>query len=389
MKHFSRPGRFALLLALSLAAALAATVAVGSATSSSAQGGDLTIRLFMPLVMRNQPPIFPSPAPPTRTPTAVTLPTDTPSPIPFPSDTPRPTMTATASPTVPPTPTTDTGWLGYVAYYRALAAEPPVTENTVWSHGDELHAKYVARLGAAVHPESRSNSNYTVEGNEAGINGNVFYAGVTAGHEEYYGNYHMAIDAWMTGPFHMIAIIDPKLAVSGFGEYAEDIQGMHHYGATLDVRRGRGEVPPGVRFPVYYPRPGSENPNLAFGGFESPDPLKACPGYTAPTGAPVALQLGTGDTVPKVKKTSFRLGDTELAHCWFDETKYKTDPGQSGLAMRNAIIIMPRAPLDPGQEYTVSIDTNGQVYTWSFTTKKGAFHLTTGFMGLPPLLPVP
>jgi hypothetical protein len=62
-----------------------------------------------------------------------------------------------------------------------------------------------------------------------------------------------------------------------------------------------------------------------------------------------------------------------LEHCAFDETTYKNPDatqqsvGRSILIMRDAIVLIPRAPLDQWTKYAVSVTANGQTYNWSFT----------------------
>jgi len=57
---------------------------------------------------------------------------------------PTPTPTPTATPTSTPTATTQppSDWLDYINWLRSLGGLPQVTENTDWSHGDWLHARY-------------------------------------------------------------------------------------------------------------------------------------------------------------------------------------------------------------------------------------------------------
>ena len=47
-------------------------------------------------------------------------------------------------------------------------------------------------------------------------------------------------------------MLDPQLAVTGFGEY-RDASGIQAVGATLDVERGLGTLPDGVEFPIMWP----------------------------------------------------------------------------------------------------------------------------------------
>jgi len=318
---------------------------------------------------------------PTATPARVTA-TATPSltsqPSPPPTETPTPELTATPTATEEPTPE-GPEWLAYVNWHRALAGLGPVTENAEWSRGGELHARYMVKNNVIGHSENPGNPHYTREGHEAAANGNVFLMAAT----NVFGTHRDAIDSWMTGPFHMLPIIDPHLKVSGFGEHAESFDRWHRYGATLDVHRGRDELPPDTRFPVHYPLDGGRLPNLTYDGGEFPDPLVTCTGYRPPTGAPVALQLGTGDITPKVRRTAFRQGGTALAHCWFDETRYPTNPGRLTLDVRDAIIIMPRQPLVAGVTYTAEIELEDRTYTWSFVAGRDGTQAAAAITGLP------
>ncbi|NOR83482.1 MAG: hypothetical protein GQ526_08325, partial [Ardenticatenales bacterium] len=111
---------------------------------------------------------------------------------------------------------------------------------------------------------------------------------------------------------------------------------------------------------------------------ENPDPLTSCPGYTAPAGLPIILQIGAGELSPSVSSHSLKEGDTELEHCTLDETTYvNPNPdlqrlGRSTLNSRDAVVIIPREPLAPGGTYTVSVTVNGQTITWSFTVSAAA-----------------
>jgi hypothetical protein len=62
-----------------------------------------------------------------------------------------------------------------------------------------------------------------------------------------------------------------------------------------------------------------------------------------------------------------------LEHCVFDETTY-TNPngaeqnlGRAVLDARDAIVLLPRAPLDRQTNYSVSITADNQTYRWTFT----------------------
>ncbi len=264
----------------------------------------------------------------------------------------------------PPSPPPE-NWLDAVNYYREMAGLPAVSENTAYSNGDRLHARYMVKNDDIGHSEDPANPWYTPEGAQAAATCNAM------GHSDVNATDLDAINLWMSGPFHALGILDPKLYETGFGSYRENV-GSWRMGAALDVLRGRGSLPPTVSFPVYFPGDGTSTPLLTHSS-EWPSPLTSCPGYTEPSGAPIMLQIGDGSQTPNVTATSFRENGVAREHCFFDETRY-TNPdsgsqslGRNILNMRDAIVIMPRAPLVPGAEYTVSITVNGATYTWTFT----------------------
>ena len=263
-----------------------------------------------------------------------------------------------------------TGWLDYVNYYRAMAGLPLVTEHTSWSYGNTLHARYMVKNDIVEHAEDPGNPWYTPEGLAAAQSSNL------VAHYDVNTPDEWAIDMWMQGPFHGIGVIDPRLLQVGYGSYREADGGLQ-MGAGLDVLRGLGRLPASVTFPVQWPADGAIVPLTAHRG-EYPSPLTSCPGYGSPSGLPIILQLGPGDRTPSVTASAFLQGSTSLAHCVFDETSYvNSDPGQQALGRailnsRDAIVVIPRSPLAPGTRYTVSVTANGATYTWSFTVSSSA-----------------
>lgn len=267
-------------------------------------------------------------------------------------------------------------WLSYVNLYRATAQLPLVTENPTWSDGDWKHARYMVKNDFIGHSEDSNNPWYTPEGNTAAASGNVMVSSNVNATDAY------AIDLWMRGPFHAIGMIDPALLQTGFGSYREAV-GTWRMGATLDVIRGRGSVPQPVVFPIKYPSGVVPVPIRSFNGSEFPDPLTSCPGYTAPTGIPILLQLDPNTSIPNLGAHTFnQQGGAPLDHCEFDWTNY-TNPdinsqtlGRNVLGARKAIVLMPRSPLTAGAIYNVSITANGQTYAWSFIVANTASALS-------------
>jgi uncharacterized protein YkwD len=277
---------------------------------------------------------------------------------------PSPTPTVTPPPITPPA---SGDWRTYLGYYRALARLPALGENTGWSDGAYKHARYMVENQTAAAGETPGNPWYTSEGAAAGPNsllqlqGNGFLSD------------RQVLDEWMSWPFHALEALDPALGSTGFGSYRRDA-GAWDLAAALDVRRGLGALPGGVPYPLKWPDHNTTVYLTSYDGAEQPDPLTSCSGFGLGVGSglPVIVQLGPGSTTPAVTAHSFKRGGTELEHCLFDETSYTNSNaalqayGRASLDARDAIVLIPKAPLAAGNSYTVSITVNGQVITWTF-----------------------
>ena len=129
--------------------------------------------------------------------------------------TPIPTSTVTPTPTI--VPTQEAGWLGYINFLRSLGQLPPLTENSSWSYGCGLHARYMVKNGVIIHDEDPANQWYTPEGHAASGSSNLMVSSSTSATDE------DAIDLWLSGPFHSVGVIDPSLLQTGFGSYREAV----------------------------------------------------------------------------------------------------------------------------------------------------------------------
>jgi uncharacterized protein YkwD len=268
-----------------------------------------------------------------------------------------------SSPTPPPSPEMDV-WLVHLNSYRAMAGLPPVSNNPDWGNGAYLHSRYMVKNDFIGHTENSGNPWYTAEGEQAAQTSNLAASHSSTAEDTY------AIDLWMQAPFHAIGILDPRLSRVGYGSFREDDGGLQ-MGATLDVIRGLGELPPTVSYPIAWPADGS-TVTLTSHFSESPNPLSSCPGYQVPTGVPILLQIGSGDQTPKILAHSFSQGSESLEHCIFDETSYSNPDssaqnlGRAILGARDTIVLIPRQPLVPGTRYAVSIKLESGTYSWSF-----------------------
>ena len=282
-----------------------------------------------------------------------------------------PAPTVTPGPVTPPT---GSDWRTFLNYYRAVARLSPLAEDAGWSDGAFKHARYLVENDTNTSGEDPALAWYTGEGATAGANSLWQLRG------EANWNDVQTFDNWMKWPFHALSIVDPALQRFGYGRYSEPgaDPGPFHTGAVLDIRRGQGT--PGVAYPVMWPAHNTAVYLTSYDGGEQPDPLTSCSGLglNGPAGLPILLQLGAGDVVgpntprPVVSAHSFKENGVERDHCLFDETSYQNsitalrDEGRAILAARDAIVLIPRAPLIPGKSYTVSITAQGQTHTWTF-----------------------
>ena len=137
-----------------------------------------------------------------------------------------------------------------------------------------------------------------------------------------------------------------------------------------DCRSRAEEVKPYARA-IEFPPDGSAIA-LDWIGIESPDPLASCSGYERPVGLPITLQIGRlVDT--KLSAHSLTEDGKPIEYCAFDAPSYRNpnatgqEYGRWNLRASGAVVIVPRAPLQPGSHYAVSITANDTTYAWSFT----------------------
>ena len=189
-----------------------------------------------------------------------------------------------------------------------------------------------------------------------------------------WGSPGWSIDGWTGIPFHRLSLISPYLRRSGFGRYCEG----SGCAAALDTLSDRNRLP---EYPVPFAHPLEFPPPDATIGMRSldsewPDPLTACPGYTRPAGVAVTLEIGA-DVDARLGAYRFtRNGgpSVNLAACGFDTSSYSNPDataqqrGRDILHGFGAVVMIPRAPLDKGASYSVSMTVNGQEYKWSFST---------------------
>jgi hypothetical protein len=296
-----------------------------------------------------------------------------------------------------------------VNYYRALAKLPPIVDDSAISAGALKHARYLVRNGIAggdiVLDQGRLNFDtpqdafrwevrgrpfYTDEGASAGRNAVV----MTAREIDLSGAEF--VDGLMAMPFSGLVPIVPQFSVVGLGAYCGPglcaIVIPYRFALEKSVRIALYDGPASdrlwnpnlgfiplevgrLRKPVEFPPDGSTINLQAYAGHDYPDPLTACPGYKAPTGAPISIQFGQGygphGSVEISSDVVMRDG-VEIENCLITAASYvgrddtQTASGKAGLARIGAAVILPRAPLAPGH-YNVALKENDKLYQWSFT----------------------
>ena len=267
--------------------------------------------------------------------------------------------------TTPAAEQTTAAWLDRVNFYRATASLPPVVEEPALSMPVSQHARYMVENNVIQHRQNRRHSWSTADGAAAAAASNL--AGSLSSNEPDW----WAVDVWMQAPFHALGILDPALNRVGFGIYRERNRGGIQTAAGLDVIRGRSHSPAAVTYPIVWP---AHDMSVPIGTHlsESPSPLASCPGYRAPAGLPVIVQIGSGAETPRVTRSWISDGPTLLDHCVFDENTYRNrsrveqELARSILAARDAIILIPREPLRAGSSYQVHIETGGRSIDWTF-----------------------
>jgi uncharacterized protein YkwD len=306
---------------------------------------------------------------PTVTATATMLPSPSPSATatatPAPTDTPMPTPTETAVPVPLP------DWLSYLNRFRAMANLPPLSEREDYSEGSRLHSRYMVGNDEPIaHSEDSSKPYFDRRGDQAAQNGNLFATSQTE------ANYMWSVNFWVSSPFHLIGILNPNLEVVGYGDYVEAV-GDTRMAGVMDIKSHPQEAADAIEYPIIFPGDGSVTWLVRHSLFEWPSPYDGCPGYSAPSGAPIVLILGDGSKTPNVTGHSLTKGDQLLDSCLFDETSFRNNnfgaqvKGREILDGSDAVVIMPKEPLPINETYTVQVTVDGETYTWDFSTQKG------------------
>lgn len=121
-----------------------------------------------------------------------------------PAPQPAPNLEAAAAAEVTAVPAES--WLTYLNHFRTIGGLTPLQNSPALSNGSQLHSRYMVLNDSPIaHSQSSNNPLYTPEGNQAGINGNIFAT------TQIQADHTWAINFWISAPFHLTPIIDPEL----------------------------------------------------------------------------------------------------------------------------------------------------------------------------------
>jgi hypothetical protein len=263
-------------------------------------------------------------------------------------------------------------WLGEVNYYRVATGLAPVGDERAWDQGIRSHLVYLAKTPASyltgtyasLHTENPASPYYTAAGAKEAASSNLFYG-------EFGFTPRDFIDGWLSAPFHAVGILRPQLKLVAFAYSAGTGD------AGLDVISGLDYAQSLPKTPVMFPGPGAPTNLSTFRG-ESPDPLQTC-GWeklTEAVGLPLVLLLPSPPLAGLTARLDRPGGVIETnangGLCVVDShTFVPSDPiyGPTALDILkgdNAVFLVPRAPLTPGN-YFVSVGQPGHPeISWEF-----------------------
>ena len=274
-------------------------------------------------------------------------------------------------------------WLKRLNAYRAMAKLRPVAEDSALSAGDRAHVNYlIENLGPALrrggnpgidaHLESPDKPGYTTAGARAGKSSDVDF--IAFGGMKLKDPVGWALVDWISGAFHRLPLLDPRLRRVGFSQICE--RGLCV--AALDAQSGIEPGPSRVEYsaPIEFPANGTVFDLRTFTN-EWPNPLSACPGYAAPTGLPITVMTGNwldaelnSYSIERIARGGAAI---KLDACGFDFSSYTNRDANSQEVARNilhgqgTVVVIPRAPLEKGAAYRVSITASGKRYQWTFS----------------------
>src|SRR6266849_2633641 len=105
-------------------------------------------------------------------------------------------------------------WLQRVNQYRGLARLASVSENTSLDPDEVAYAQHMVTTDTVAHDTSPAGQNSDLAGTSS----------PTATDQSF-------VDMWMSGPFHALGIIDPRLVTTAYGSAHDNVGAVQSAGA--------------------------------------------------------------------------------------------------------------------------------------------------------------
>jgi hypothetical protein len=295
--------------------------------------------------------------------------------------------------------------------YRTAVGLPLVGPDAQLDRAAWLHCRYLmkndirgadaifsaqtgqARPNLDLHGETRGNKWYSDEGNRWAAQSRVRVGDAPLDPDG-------IIDRVMTTGFTAMNFLNPQLDSVGVAEYCENnlcadaiildegisrqqLLALYEDGEWLSrvPKAGRSEfVRARLKKPLAFPADEMRIDTASYQGDGVPDPLTSCPGYSAPSGPVLFLEMGSPAASPDVTASAVSLTDSgaEVETCVIDATNYRNPRaslehvGRWDLFYYGAVMIVPRHPLQPGHTYIASVTAEGRPHSWTFTVAAGA-----------------
>lgn len=245
--------------------------------------------------------------------------------------------------------------LKLINYYRAIAGQLPVKENSEYSQGCEEHVGYMHLNQTITHYQDSSKPGYTELGARTGPSANV--GGGTA-------NLYENVDRWMASVYHRFPVLEPYVREVGF-HYYNNVSCLY-----MDVDSNLYFV---EHDPIPFPAPSQADSFYDFIGYETPDPLAghvSDPDSEYPVGTVVSLQFSREQDIESMH-VSVTDSNGNGAYGYTRLPGDDNDPNK--LYQRNAVTYIVADTLNSGETYTATFSgvVDGKSFTksWEFTTR--------------------
>jgi hypothetical protein len=251
---------------------------------------------------------------------------------------------------------------------RTLHGLPRVKLNERLNASATAHASYLDTNKVqqsedsteSLHAENADKPGYT--GKNPSERGSYYGYGTNVGEDAAYnsGTLPETIDALFDAPYHRTPFLDPYIQEIGVGKV----------GDYTIIKFGM-EDDPSPKL-VVSPVNGDRYVPTSFDGHETPDPIRIHSGHAYPVGYPIMAQY-SGSEVGQVKLLGAGLTDSGGKSVEF---LYNTPANDDSLT--NAVMLIPRKPLQPDSTYRVMISLQAtlrdgsnitEVKEWEFTTE--------------------